>query len=97
MPAAQALKNNFQPTILSYLPSPADTLQMVLLYKVLSAHAPNEEYLNNDQPEWIDVRLGPSPAVPKHSSTAVQGRTLRMLMQPYWRCPIGQGNRLAAP
>ena len=43
--------------MLSYLPSPADTLQMVLLYKVLSAHAPNEEYLNNDQPEWIAVRL----------------------------------------
>ena len=34
---------------------------MVLLYKVLSAHAPNEEYLNNDQPEWIAVRLRTPP------------------------------------
>ncbi len=64
--AAQRLKTNFQPEMLSYLPSPADTLQMVLLYKVLSAHAPNEEYLNNDQPEWIAVRPPPFLAVMPH-------------------------------
>ena len=52
----QALQDNYYREALTYLPTPADALQMVLLYKVLSAHAPNEEYLDNPTPEWIQVR-----------------------------------------
>ncbi len=51
----QALQANYEEELLSYLNSPADATQLILLYNVLSAHAPNEEYLDEEIPEWIQV------------------------------------------
>lgn len=54
---AQELESSYESELLSYLPNPDDALQAALLYVVLSSHAPNEEYLDHAQPQWIEVRV----------------------------------------
>jgi hypothetical protein len=51
----QALLTSYEQELLSYLNNPEDATQLILLYQVLSAHAPNEEYLDEASPEWIEV------------------------------------------
>ena len=51
----QKLQGNYEEELLSYLNDPADATQLILLYNVLSSHAPNEEYLDEETPEWIEV------------------------------------------
>ncbi|CAL8464299.1 g3834 [Coccomyxa elongata] len=53
-PAVRELQANYEEELLSYLPNPDDSLQAALLYAVLSSHAPNEEYLDHETPQWIE-------------------------------------------
>ncbi|BDA49833.1 Lipoxygenase 2.3, chloroplastic [Coccomyxa sp. Obi] len=53
-PAVRELQENYEEELLSYLPNPDDSLASALLYAVLSSHAPNEEYLDHEKPEWIE-------------------------------------------
>ncbi len=59
----QELQENYEEELLSYLPNPDDSLASALLYAVLSSHAPNEEYLDHAQPQWIEVLLTPCSCV----------------------------------
>ena len=52
----QALKANFEEELFSYLTEPLDTLQIIIFSLVVSAHAPGEEYIDDPNLKWIQVR-----------------------------------------
>lgn len=49
------LRLNFEQDFLSYLTQPADAMQIATVFRILSTHAENEEYLDESEPEWIQV------------------------------------------
>ncbi len=49
------LRLNYEQEFLGYLTQPADAMQIATLFRILSTHAENEEYLDSDKPEWIQV------------------------------------------
>ena len=63
--AGQALKENFEEELFSYLTEPLDTLQIIIFSLVVSAHAPDEEYIDDHNLKWIQVRAGLPEAMPR--------------------------------
>lgn len=61
MCSAQALLNDFEFEFLRTLSDPVRAVQTMLLTKLLSSHAQDEEYLSGPQNDWISVRFFASP------------------------------------
>ena len=52
----QALKENFEAELFTYLTAPLDVLQTVIFSLVVSGHAPGEEYIDDHNLKWIQAR-----------------------------------------
>lgn len=51
----EALQANFEQEFLTYTTAPADAMTIATVFRILSTHADNEQYLDDDKSEWIQV------------------------------------------